>query len=340
MPRRGKLLDAKGEDSTARRPPFEKWAPHHTDIPQPFFCCRCERRPFIDDMPRLEDLDDAREAVGSLQTGDLLLYQNADLGSVFNTTAMQSSFGHAGVVIELEPSVAAELYPPDYGPFSAPADRRLEWLHVFEAVLGRGVCLFPLEPRLARCIKYNRYLAVRRHEGPISAQQLADCLDFIRLVRGRKLAVAATSPSLVRNVVRLYMPCVPMAPESDGEAFSCGELVVETLIRLGILSKAKGLTSSSIVPTFLTTTDGVPGQLRLGHFLADGHRFRKEQLLIYPRAPYVAHLRAVKDELGRQRQLDRGGSATAGGGIALFQRPRSASVRSMGTIAREIIELA
>lgn len=333
---------------SAREPPdnsksgqvFERWSfyldqstPH-----LPHSCCRCERIPFIDDMLRIEDRDDALEVVASLQTGDILLYQNADIGSLFNLAAMQSSFGHAGIVVELDPDVAAELYPADYQHSQLVSDARLSRLNVVEAVEGRGVCVFPLEARLARCIKYNRYLAVRRHEGAITAAGRAAALEFIKLVNGRALAVAGTHPRLMINVWRLYIPCLPMMAASDFAALSCGELVVEVLLKLGVLSSERGLTSNSVLPTFLTTGDGLPGQIRLEHFTAPEHRFRKELLFLYPRSAYGAHLEEVKVKLAAQL---RHGPAPAGPAAGPAARLQQAQRRSLSRLdfAKEMIEL-
>jgi hypothetical protein len=300
-------------------------------------CCRCERIPFIDDMLRLDDRADALEVVASLQTGDLLLYQNADIGSLFNLVAMQSSFGHAGLVVELNPDVAAELYPPDYQGSQLVSDHRLDRLSVVEAVEGRGVCVFPLEARLARCIKYNRYLAVRRHEGEITPAGRAAALQFIRLVNGRTLAVAGTHPRLMINLWRLYIPCLPMMGASDFVALSCGELVVEVLLKLGVLSTEKGLTSNSVLPTFLTTSDGLPGQIRIEHFLAVGHRYRKELLFLYPHSAYGVHLEEVKSALSAQLRhpVARPGPEQA---AARLQHDRRKSLRQID-VAKEMIEL-
>ena len=226
----------------------------------------------------------------------------------------------SGVVVELDPEVAKELYPPDYAEHLRPADPRMARLNVLEAVEGRGVCLFPLEARLARCIKYNRYLAVRRHEGEIGPEQRAAVLRFIEEVRGRGLAVAGTSPGLVRNVLRLYLPCLPMTPRSSLRVLSCGELVVETLLKLGVLPSTTSFTASSVLPTFLTTSDGVPGQLRIDMFTNAGHRFRKETLFLFPGAPIVAHLQHVKRSLATAR---RHSVSTSGGAAAAARRGKS-----------------
>lgn len=301
------------------------------DADPPVYGC-CERQPFLEQMARLETLDEQLGALAALGTGDLLLYQNADLGSVFNLTAMQASFGHVGIVIELDPDVARELIPPDYADGPRSADKRLARLHVFEAVEGRGVCLFPLEARLARCIKYNRYLAVRRHEGEINPAQQRAALDFVRLVRGRELAVATQSCGLLRNVLRLYLPCVPSTPEGDRVAFSCSELVVAALFELGILPVSAPLTASGALPTFLTTADGMPNQLRLDRFLSPGHRFRKETLFLFPGAPILAHLQRVKRALSASAvQWGAGGDAAQARAVL----PRRFSVGSV----KEAIEL-
>jgi len=258
-------------------------------------CLRFRRSPFLEDCAQIGE--DAIDAAAEFRTGDILLYQNADLGSVFNLFALQSSFGHAGVVFELDPAEAEKLYPPDYQGYPPPADKRMARLSVFEAVEGRGVCLFPLEARLARCIKYNRYLAVRRQEGEISPAALAAAIEFIRLVNGRQLSVVTGRPSLACNVLRLYLPCVPLAPPPDYLHFSCSELVAEALLKLEILRSDSPMNSSSILPTAFTTSDGVPGQLRLEQFSMEGHRYRKEMLFLYPNAPYRVHLANVKQIL-------------------------------------------
>ena len=290
-------------------------------------------------MLRVEVRDDALEVVASLQTGDILLYQNADIGSLFNLAAMQSSFGHAGIVVELDSDVAAELYPADYQSSQLVSDARLSRLSVVEAVEGRGVCVFPLEARLARCIKYNRYLAVRRREGEITPAGRAAALDFIKLVNGRALAVAGTHPRLMINLWRLYIPCLPMMGASkDFAALSCGELVVEVLLKLGVLSGEKGLTSNSVLPTFLTTGDGVPGQIRIEDFTAAGHRFRKELLFLYPHSAYGAHLEEVKNELAAQLRRSAAAGPGAAGRAALLQQEKRKSLRRID-VAKEMIEL-
>jgi len=268
----------------------------------------CANDSFLMGMDRIETLDEALAAVGSLRTGDLLLYQNADIGSVFNQAALQATFSHAGVVVEMAPEEAKELYPEDYAHHPPPADPRVARLNVFEAVEGRGVCFFPLEARLARCIKYNRHVAFRRHRGPYASEPgglapdaLREAMSFIREVRGRKLAVVTSSPYLFWDVLRLYCRCVPLYHHQDYAAFSCGELVVETLQHMRVLDRRIG--STSVLPTFLTTNDGVQGQVRLEKYLLRGHDYEAERLLVFPGAPYTALLVQRKKALAAMRTI-------------------------------------
>lgn len=282
---RARLLFS-GEDP-AQKPPVSR---QHT------------RTPYVDGLARVSELGDALAALASLRTGDILLYQNGDLGSLVNMVAMQSSFAHAGVVVELPHSEARALYPEDYAAHPPPADKRLARLHVFEAVEERGVCLFPLEARLARSIKYNRYIAVRalRADSPsgrLPAEAYSRALEHVRQVRGRPLAVALNAPYLVQDCVRLYVPCVPQAARADGSKYSCGELVTSVLQALGVLADEAVFTSSSTLPTFLTSSDGVAGQLRLEQFLLPGRAYGPDTLLLFPGCAFIAHLEARKNEL-------------------------------------------
>mmetsp|Transcript_8728 Transcript_8728/g.25757 ORF Transcript_8728/g.25757 Transcript_8728/m.25757 type:complete len:368 (-) Transcript_8728:192-1295(-) len=302
----------------------------------------CIEDSLLTNMPRMDTLDKAMTSIANLRTGDMLLYQNADVGSVFNMAAMQSAFSHVGVVIDLDPDEARELYPPDYAHHSPPEDPRIARLSIFEAVENRGVCLFPLEARLARCLKYNRYVAVRKHVGAIEGgQELSSAgrkaaLDFIQEVRGRKLAVVTTAPHLFLGILRLYCPCVPLtaAPENRDQ-YSCGELVAEALQHLQILQGSERITSTSVVPTFFSSRDGVVGQMRLDDFLLPGHRFEEECLLVFPGGPYTAFLVQRKIQLAKERKQRSQTSLIP----TADERKTGARVMERRATGRELIEL-
>ena len=105
-----------------------------------------------------EDLDGAAKVLDELQTGDVLLYQQRDLGSNLNSAVLRTAWSHVALTVRDSSGALAKLveaHAADYAGNGASTPARAD-LYLLEAVprtrhRAGGVTVFPLEPRLARC---------------------------------------------------------------------------------------------------------------------------------------------------------------------------------------------
>ncbi|CAB9511395.1 expressed unknown protein [Seminavis robusta] len=209
--------------------------------------------------------EESLEVLQSLDTGDILLYRTKDLGATFNAVVQGSYYSHSSVVV----------------------------------VPQRGVCLFPLEARLARTIDNLEYLSVRRHSGLITPSAYSNLLLFIREVLGRKLELLTLDMARSLFLHRLGKKYKQYAAtqylknaKEDWTQFYCSELVAESLQQLHIL-REEGFHSNDLVPASFAMPPPDIAQLhphsrRSFNFGEDeqitrpGHSYSEEQPLIVP----------------------------------------------------------
>ena len=227
------------------------------------------------------------EMLESLKTGDVLLYRTNDLGALFNSWMQRSKWSHVGVVVRGDAGLTKALFPQDYAQPCADEDAAL---CVFEAVPSRGVCLFPLKDRLSRTYKSIKILGVVRHIGPeLTSEQQSSLLEFVRLVKGRKLETTS------RDMVNALLCGLRKGRHEDWSQFFCSELAAEALQQMGIL-RDEGLNSNDILPRSFAQSDGP-----LSTHCNEAHAFDPPEILLdSTQLPLFRELQEHKAELKRR----------------------------------------
>ncbi|CAB9507359.1 expressed unknown protein [Seminavis robusta] len=243
--------------------------------------------------------EESLEVLQSLDTGDILLYRTKDLGATFNAVVQGSYYSHSSVVVRGKMTDLEPFFPEDYKIDKIDKNNDNDAICIFEVVPQRGVCLFPLEARLARTIDNLEYLSVRRHSGLITPSAYSNLLLFIREVLGRKLELLTLDMARSLFLHRLGKKYKQYAAtqylknaKEDWTQFYCSELVAESLQQLHIL-REEGFHSNDLVPASFAMPPPDIAQLhphsrRSFNFGEDeqitrpGHSYSEEQPLIVP----------------------------------------------------------
>ncbi|KAL1507847.1 hypothetical protein AB1Y20_007455 [Prymnesium parvum] len=264
--------------------------------------------------------EDTRALLLSLQTGDVLLYENIDLGSAFIRFALRSRVSHVGLVLRMPRERCGGFYAhnADYAN-DAPSSPECEDLHVLEAVPRRGVALFPLEARLARTVNVTQGLSVRRLRlrsgSRPPALEAAKLYQFLEENISRRLETAGRDCAPV--AAYLHQLCCPTssAPgalsrvlKEDHSAFFCTELVAEALMQLGVLRRDPTVLAADFLPNAFMSNSCSPWgsqlKLTLDSACNEAYAFGPEQVLLTGgTSPLRQFLKSRKDELRRHLKV-------------------------------------
>jgi len=250
-------------------------------------------------------MDDPTSLLDGLKTGDVLLYRTTDLGATFNACVQGDKWSHVGLVVEATPELES-LYASDYAGCGASTPKRAK-LAVFEAVVRRGVSLFPLEARLARTVNSLRLVAVRKlSRGTFSSIDHQALHSFIKEVLGRPLETVSCAE--LRAIWLSMGGGGFKSAHEDHSEFFCSELVAEALQQAGVLPD-DGLNSNDFLPKAFEPHDdsGTFGpRVTLDGYCRKGFSYGPLQMLVSPQSTLVAALRdrkrALKEEQEQARQ--------------------------------------